>query len=113
MMGSWTKGNWKATGDTIYFHMIPTYDTLSVMKNDKTFVSLVLSNDEIAERITPLQDIGGALSSGGQNRNEYPDKLLFRKGRLYKIKDGKLVRKKIKSFWSDKKYIPWYFKSEE
>jgi hypothetical protein len=46
----------------------------------------------------------------------YPDKLLFRKGRLYKMQDGKLVLKKRRGFWSGKKgkkWVPWYFKTEE
>jgi len=29
LSASWTKGTWTLVGDTVYFQMIPTYDTLS------------------------------------------------------------------------------------
>ena len=114
MSASWTKGTWSIKNDTVYFHMLPTYDTLShVNSNNFTVDTLILSDDEIPERITPIQSASIVLSSGGQNRMTYPDKLLFKKGRLYKIQNGNLIVKKQKGFWTSKKWDPWYFKSND
>jgi hypothetical protein len=114
MAASWTKGTWKLEGDTVFFNMVPTYDTLSyINSNNMTVDSLILSTDETPERFTNEQFAAMLLSSGGQNRMNYPDKLLFKKGRLYKIQDGKLVAKKQKGFWTNKKWDPWFFKSDD
>jgi len=113
MAASWTKGTWLLINDTVFFHMVPIYDTLSHPSSNNSIVdTLVLSDDEKPERITPLQNAAIALSSGGQNRMTYPNKLLFRKGRLYKIENGSLVIKKQKGFWTGKKWDPWFFKSD-
>ncbi len=114
MAASWTNGTWYLNNDTVFFHMVPTYDTLSHLdKSNSTVDTLILSPDEIPERITSSQFAGTVLSGGGQNRMNYPEKLLFRKGRLYKIQDGKLVTKKQKGFWTTKKWVPWFFKSDD
>jgi hypothetical protein len=114
MASSWTKGTWTLKGDTVYFHMVPTYDTLSQTNaNGMTSDTLILSTDEVSERFTQTEFAAMLLSGGGQNRMNYPDKLLFKKGRLYKIQDGKLVTKKQKGFWTSKKWDPWYFKSDD
>ena len=118
MAVSWTKGTWKLNGDTICFHMIPIYDTLN-QTNYKGIVSdtLILSDDEISARITPIQYAAIVLSSGGQNRIPYTDKLFFKKGRLYKIQNGKLVIQKQTSFLKRlngscliKRWDPWFFR---
>ena len=94
--------------------MIPTYDTLSHTNSiNLTVDTLILSDDEIPERVTQMQYAGIALSSGGQNRMTCPDRLLFKKARLYKIKDGSLVIKRQKGFWTSKKWNPWFFKSDD
>jgi hypothetical protein len=114
MFGSWTKGNWTLKGDTVYLHIVPTYDTLS-QRNSVSIQSdsLILSDDEIPERFTKSQFEAKPFLSSGQNRMSYPDKLLFKKGRLYKIKNGKLVIKKQKRFGASKKWNPWYFISDD
>ena len=114
LSASWTKGIWTLKNDTVYFHMVPTYDTLShINSNNLTVDTLILSDNEIGERITPIESAGIALSSGGQNRTPYPDKLLVKKDRLYKIQNGSVVVKKQKGFWTSKKWNPWYFKSDD
>jgi hypothetical protein len=114
MVGSWTNGTWALKGDTVYFYMVPTYDTLKFATvSNMTVDSLILSTDEIPERFTQEQYAAMLLSSGGQNRMDYPDKLLFRKGKLYKIQNGRLIVKKQKGIGSSKKWDPWYFKSDE
>ena len=114
MSGSWTKGTWFIKNDTVYFHMIPMYDTLSYSTPQGLNVdSLILSTDEKAERFTQEQYAGMGLSSGGQNRMTYPVKMFYKDERLYNIKNQKLVKKKQRGFWSKQKYIPWYFKYQE
>jgi hypothetical protein len=114
MASSWTKGTWMLRGDTVYLNMVPTYDTVSISKpNGRAVDSLMLSEDDVSERLTQLQLAGMLLSGGGQNRQTHPDKLVLKKGRLYKIQNGRIVKKKQKGFWSSKKWQPWYFKSNE
>ena len=86
MSGSWTKGTWTLKGDTVYFNMIPTYDTLRDA-NGIPSDTLILSTDEIPERITQIQFAAMSHSTGGQNRMPLSDKLLFRKDRLYAIQN--------------------------
>lgn len=94
--------------------MIPVYDTISYKNNDGSSADkLILSLDEISERLTPDQYVGMGISSGGQNIQPYPDKLFFKREKLFAIKNGKLVRKKIKGFWTKKKWRPWFFKSDD
>jgi hypothetical protein len=113
MMGSWTKGTWTLAGDTVYLQMVPTYDTL-IKTNSSGILSdtLILSTDEVSECFTQREFDAMLFSGGGQNRMDYPGKLVFKKGRLYKIQNGKLLRKKQKS-WTSKKWHPWFFKSDE
>jgi hypothetical protein len=114
MAASWTKGIWKLEGDTVFFNMVPTYDTLSQTNSIGNHSdTLILSTDEVPERFTQTEFAAMLLSSGGQNRMNYPEKLLFKKGRLYKIQEGKLVTKKQKGFWTSKKRDPWFFKSDD
>ena len=111
LAASWTKGIWSIKNDTILFHMIPIYDTLSIIdSNMKSVDTLVLSADETSERVNTAQNMKNVLQSGGQNRVAYPGKLLFRKGKLYKIQNGRLVTNKQKSAWTSKEWNPWYFK---
>jgi hypothetical protein len=94
--------------------MIPTYDTISYNNsNGSSADKLILSVDETPERLTPEQYAVIGLSSGGQNIQGYPDKLFLKKGRLYKVYKGRLNVKKQKGFWgTNKKWNPWYFKSD-
>ncbi|MRX46105.1 hypothetical protein [Pedobacter puniceum] len=94
--------------------MIPTYDTIqNKSSNGKIFDTLILSSDEIPERIAPEQSVATVLSSGGQNRMAHPEKLVYKKGRLYNVVNGKLVTKKQKGILSNKKWNPWYFRSDD
>jgi hypothetical protein len=114
LSASWTKGTWKLTGDTVYLHMIPTYDTLSQTNASGIATdTLILSTDEVPERFAPVEFAAMLLSSGGQNRMSYPAKLVFKRGRLYKLRNGKLVTKKEKWLGTGKKWNPWYFNSND
>jgi hypothetical protein len=74
--------------------------------------SLIISLDEKPERIKSLNTDG--LSSGGQDRIHCPNKLFYRRGKLFEITDnGKLFRKREKETFSQKKFRPMYFKESE
>ena len=107
---SWTVGKWKVTNDTIYFTMIPVYDTVIYKDSSQTnrIDSLVLSLDQIPEKIISLESISGYLTSFGQNRHSFPDKLFYKRNKLFYIVNGKLKRDRVKSFWTQKKYVPWF-----
>ena len=114
MVRSWSKGTWAIKNDTIYFKTILIYDTLRYKKENGQIVdSLIVANDEKPKIIT-IPPINTIFSSGGQNRQPCPDKLYYKNEKLFKItKEGKLVKKKIKGFWTKKKWHPWYFKQIE
>ena len=109
LQGSWTKGIWRMTKDTIYFTMIPVYDTVrQTLKNGKIGDSLILSIDEKPERITLDLNV---LYSGGQNIQPCPTKLLLRKNRLYEIDtNGKPYKKWRRGFGNKKKWPPWFIR---
>lgn len=113
LSASWTKGTWIVENDTVYLQMTPIYDTISKTNNGSAVDQLVLSDDEASERLTQQQFIGQGLLSGGQNKTPYPEKLFYKKGRLYGIKDGRFVKKKHRGIWTKKKYPPWFFKSDD
>ena len=109
MASNWTSGKWKCTNDTIYFQIIPVYDTLR-LKNKKD--TLVLSFDDKPEMITENNYSGiNFIFPNHQNSERLSKKLFFREGKLIEIKkSGKLDLSKKKQFWSDEKYYTWYFK---
>lgn len=114
LSASWTKGTWTINNDTVYFHVVPTFDTINYKnKNGLLKDTLILSTDEIPERLTQKEYAGQGLSSGGQNRTPCPDTLFYKGQKLFHIKDGKLVKKKIRGFWTKKKWSPWFFKSDD
>jgi hypothetical protein len=110
---SWTKGVWTVNRDTIYFRMIPVFDTLQYIdKKGVSHDSLLLSLDETPNEIT-LEEAKG-LYSYGQERHSSPKKLFYKNNKLYGIgSDGKLVTKKMKGSWTRKKFVPWFIKSHE
>jgi hypothetical protein len=110
LSSSWTKGKWTMNKDTVYFHATPIYDTVVSILNDGFVIdTLFLSEDETSERMTQEQLFrsGYGLSSGGQDNNRFPEKLFYKKERLYNIKGKRLVKKNQKG-WSQKKYPPWF-----
>ena len=112
LQSSWTKGRWTVANDTVFFLMIPVYDTSQYLNgNGQLIDTLILSPDEEPQRILSIDT--SVLLSYGQNYQVYPDKLFFRGGKLYIIQNGSLVKKKQKGFWTKKKWRPWYFKSND
>lgn len=111
LASSWSKGKWKTKNDTIYFEVIPIYDTL---RRPNLKDSLVLSIDQKPQLITDMSIVLiEAISSGGQNRQKMSSKLYFDGKKLIEIKkNGKLDNRKLKAFWENKKYNTWFVKSK-
>ncbi len=109
LASSWSKGKWKIKNDTIYFKIMPVFDTLRRTSLKDT---LILSMDEKPELITERNgSITQFLSSGGQNRQKMSAKLYFDGEKLIEIKrNGKLDNGKQKAFWENKKYNTWFVK---
>lgn len=108
---SWTKGTWITNRDTIYLQVIPIFDTLKYVDvNGISHDSLRLSLDQNAGQVT-LEETQ-LLYSYGQERHPCPKKLYFKHNKLYSIMaDGKLVTRKFS--WGNKKFAPWYVRSNK
>ena len=113
LAGSWTIGKWKYEKGTIILEPTYIYDTLIVKDADENFVkdSLVFSIDSNSNKISQVDYALNLLSSGGQNKVPPPIKLFYKKNKLIVIgENGKLIKKKVRGFWTKKKYRPWYIK---
>ena len=94
--------------------MVPTYDTIiNIDIKNANDDKLILSDDEIAERLTQQQYTERGLSSGGQNIMSYPEKLFYKNQRLYSVKDGRLFKKKHRGILTKKEFPPWFFKIKD
>ncbi len=109
--GSWTKGTWTLKGDTVYFHIMLMYDTLSIAKaNGKTADTLILSKYSTPRRVTPQQLAEVTINSIEQSRGSLSDTMAFKYNRLYEIKNGRLVTDKRIVIRRGSESDPWYFK---
>ena len=82
--GSWSNGTWRIINDTIFFNTIPVYDTAKL--------------DTYFNQISQLA----------------PDKLYYRKDKLFGInKNGKLIKGKIKGFGTKKQYPAYYIRQRK
>lgn len=81
MSTSWTKGTWANKADTVFFQMVPVYDTVEVSSPIRD--SLVLSIDSIPSR-TSLKHMHGYFGVK-QNVRKAPEKLMLLNGDLYQI----------------------------
>ncbi|WP_145758384.1 hypothetical protein [Sediminicola sp. YIK13] len=76
--------------------------------------SLVLSPDKVSNRVGFSDYAISSISGGGQNRVKPPSQLYWKKKRLYRInEDGTLDLRKLKGFWTDKKYKTYFRKETE
>jgi hypothetical protein len=109
LASSWTNGTWIIVNDTIFLKKIIFYDTLIT---DDNKVSIIISDDNQRDKFYQSNMLTfGAFSSGGQDRNPPPMKLYFNDEKLYRIdKNGKLLKKRVKGFWTQKKVPSWYRK---
>ncbi len=116
LSSSWTTGKWNSKNDTIYLITTLVKDTVRLMNSSHKTVndSLVLSADQKVERIQPMGYNLSQISSGGQNRFKPPNKLYWKKEKLYRIKrNGNLDFSKAKQFWTRKKYKTYFIKKIE
>jgi hypothetical protein len=113
LRASWSKGTWRFQKDTIDLFIHPVYDTISVKHNINSQTmsdSLVLSVDENADRRLEAEDFVVNNSVQVQNGVLFPQKLFYLKGRLYEVKEGRILK------WIDKgtgkrKRANWFYKS--
>ena len=116
LSSSWTSGKWKVSNDTIYFKSELVSDSLQIRNSNGNKIkdSLVLSADHKINRIELNEFIMSSLSSGRQNRVKPPNKLYWKKKKLYRFNDDEtLDLRKIKAFWTDKKYRTYFRKETE
>ena len=113
LYGRWRKGIWSSKGDTIYFHIVPMYDTLRIIKgNGMTADTLILSKYSKPRRLT-LQALAEiSVTSIEQNGMTLSDKMVLKGNKLYEIKNGSLVTEKRIVIKKGSESDPWYFKSE-
>jgi hypothetical protein len=115
LSASWSNGSWRVEKDTIYFKMIPVYDTLEYKDKRTNTIhdSLVLSDGRAPKRITVNEIFFNDLFSGGQNFRPCPEKLFYRNGKLLAIYNGRLFKRRVRGIWIRKKFRPWFTKKEE
>ena len=113
---SWSSGKWFNIKDTIYLINVPIYDTvyyeqespLGIIKCEK---KILLSADNKPEIITAEEAVFIGISSLGQNRFPHPQKFYLKVGKLYEVNDkGHLKRKRLRGFYTKKKYPAYYVK---
>jgi len=115
LAGSWTRGVWEISNDTIYLKTLLVKDTLTIRNSIGKVLkdSLVLSGDEIPNRIENEEFLMSLISGGGQNRRLPPDRLYIKSGKLFRIlENGNIDRTKSERILSKKKYKT-YFKPQK
>jgi hypothetical protein len=116
LSSSWTTGKWKVSNDTIYLKSELVFDSLQIRDSNGNKIkdSLVLSADHKINRIEVNEFIMSSLSSGGQNRVKPPNKIYWKRKKLYRFNnDDTLDFRKVKAFWTDKKYGTYFRKVTE
>ncbi len=112
---SFTSGKWKVVRDTLFFKMIPSYDTIVYKKNGvlvKEEIVLSDYNNGSGRKIDSSEYF--QFSYHAQNSHRWPNKLFYRKEKLFEIKaNGKLIRKKRSFLLRNKKYVPWYHRCKD
>ena len=91
-------------------------DTLQIRNSANIIIkdSLVLSSDQKANRIEFNEYILSQITSGGQNREKPPKKMFLKTGKLYRIKsNGNLDLRRLKQFWTRKRYKTYFRKVTE
>ncbi len=86
-------------------------ETLRYRKEgSKNFIdTLVLSIDEKSEIITYDESEMNHSYSGGQNKLKMPEKLFYKREKLYLLgTNGKVISEKIKGFMTKRKYVSYY-----
>lgn len=98
LASSWTIGKWKVHNDTIFLNTKLLMDTLQTRNSENKIIrdSLVISADLKPNRIEKVEHLSYLLSSGGQNKVKPPEKMLWKRKKIYRItKEGKVEKIKI------------------
>ncbi|WP_026704047.1 hypothetical protein [Flavobacterium soli] len=104
MYVSWASGKWKCSNDTIYFEVIPIYDTIRIVGEKER---VYRSTDRIANLFTNSEDVYSAFAY----QLETLDRMFYKKDRLYEVDNkGKLIKKKEKHSWYRETNNPWFEK---
>ena len=75
---------------------------------------ILLSSDLKPNRINIQEYTINSISGGGQNRVKPPSKLYWKRKKFYRINEnGTLNMRRLKAFWSDRKYKTYFTKKEE
>jgi hypothetical protein len=107
LIHDWATGRWTVSDDIIILEFIAIYDTLT---RPNKADSLVLSIDEISNRINEEEFAISKLTSGGQHIEE-SFKLVQKRKRLFPIdKKGEIIRTRRRGIWPQKKW-PWGYKT--
>ena len=107
MSSRWAKGKWESRNDTIYFTVIPIYDTIRIIGQKE---KIYLSPDTEPNLYTNSEQITRSRGSQTQKLN----KLFYKKNILYEIDStGNLKTDKEKLDWYLGLYDPWYTKMNE
>ena len=90
-------------------------DTLQVRDSENKIVrdSLVISSDRESNRIEKIEHLSYLLSSGGQNRLKPPNKIYWKRNKLYRITDNGKIEKTRKVEGNKKKYKTYFRKENE
>jgi len=95
LASSWTTGKWKVEKDTIYLTTEFVMDTLNIRNSKNKIIrdSLVISSDRESKRIEKIEHLSYLLSSGGQNRLKPPEKMFWKRNKIYRITEEGEVEK--------------------
>lgn len=128
---SWASGKYGVRNDTLYLTVIPVFDTIRYKNTTTDLItdSLILSTDQnsnIGFDSADTYDNGirkriYIAEEKWQNTFPIPDRLLYKKRKLFFIKhDGKLSRGRVSPIWpvrrklgGNKKIHTWYIKRQE
>ncbi|WP_169304327.1 hypothetical protein [Pedobacter frigoris] len=110
----WSSGKWRINNDTIYFKVVPIYDTVTYSDNrikvNHTFLSEYGESGHTYLPISAYHFIEPKRWST-QEEDHFPKKLFFQKNKLYAIaNDKRLIRKKEGGSLWRKGYPTWYTK---
>lgn len=114
LSSSWTLGKWWIQNNIVYLTPELILDTLQIL-NDKNQVlidTLVLSSDPKKDRIENDEYVASSLSGGGQNRFKPPNKLYWKRNKLYVINECDSLDLRSQKRFSSKKCLGKYFKRE-
>ena len=110
----WSSGTWQIKNDTIYFKVIPIYDTVTYsderIEVKHGFLSEYGESGNVHFPISSYHFIE-PIRFSTQEQNHFPTALFFKKNKLFAIaEDKRIIRKKTRMSFLKKGYPTWYTK---